>query len=163
MNTSKPSPIAKKTTTAAACVLAALLFLTCLGGCTAPKTSEATANNTLGQAQDRAEQGSEDALANSMESADLVGTVVDFDSAGFTFRPTQGDDETAMKPLQDVGTDRTIAFAANVQTTNVTYDRNTRRSVESPATTSDIKIDSSLYVWLNDAGEAQKIILFHLA
>ncbi|MEG0504455.1 MAG: hypothetical protein RR547_07390, partial [Raoultibacter sp.] len=70
---------------------------------------------------------------------------------------------TAMKPLQDVGTDRTIAFAANVQTTNVTYDRNTRRSVESPATTSDIKIDSSLYVWLNDAGEAQKIILFHLA
>lgn len=163
MNTKKRSKRLQKTTPTVACIFAALLVLVCLGGCVAQKTPSETESNAMSQANDVAEQERGESLADSMDSADLSGDVIDFDSTGFTLRPTQGDEETAMKPLQDVGTDRTIICAANVEVSNVYHNRNTGTSEETSATVSDIKIDSSVYVWLNNAGEARKIILFHLS
>lgn len=147
---------------AAACVVAGMLALACLSGCAnlGGGSSNSSGIDGLGPVDDRP---AADALADKLDGADVVGTVVDFDEGGFTLRPTQGDEQTALIPLEDVGTDRTVPFAANPTVSIATFDRNAGTSSEAPGTLADVKIDSAVHVWLDDAGAAREIVVFRVA
>lgn len=153
-----------KTKAVLAWTAAAAISLACLGGCSAGGAGGAgsAGPSDLGPASDLAAGDAEGSI-DLIRGADLNGTVIDFDAEGFTLRPTEGDDETAKIPLQDVGTDRRVDFASNVQVSAVTHDRATGTSDEASASVEDLKVDSSVFVWLDEAGAARKIVLFRLA
>lgn len=153
---------------ASAVLLVTTLLLTgTLAGCSTATTagSQPSADNTLsaGAVSDRAQTSAENNLANLMSSATVEGSVVDFDSTSITVRPQEGDDEVAKKSLQDIGTDQTYSYTQNTSVSLVHYDRTSGTSSETAGSTSDIKIDNSVLVWLDSTGSISKIVVLYLA
>ncbi|WP_270298542.1 hypothetical protein [Eggerthella sinensis] len=161
MNIRTPLRPQDKTKAALAWTLAAAMALACLGGCSVSETEGPSDAEGFDRLADLPAGG--DALSNQLSGADLYGEVVDFDAGGFTIRPTEGDEQTAKIPLQDQGTDRIVRFAAQPEVSVVTFDRASGTASEAPAALDEIKTDSSVYVWLDNEGEARKIVLFRLA
>lgn len=146
-----------------ALAISATLFFVCLTGCSAPSSStNISEEENIGATSDSSATDKKDTQAL-LQSADLQGSVANFDAKSLTIRPVQGDDETAVQPLQDVGTDETVSFADNVRVSTVTYDPDTRASQEAPSSLEDIKLDSSVFVWLDDAGAVSRVVLFRMA
>ncbi|WP_417802172.1 hypothetical protein [Thermophilibacter provencensis] len=134
------------TTVRLAAALAAALALP-LMGCSAP--------GRAAQPTEGAAQGAPGATTP-LDGASAMGLVIDIDDEGLVVRPDEGDAETGVISLQENGSERRFDYAEGCEF-SVIAGSSSADATEGPASKSDIKKDSTVCVWLNGDGLAEKV------